>query len=179
VFQWVLKISILTIKPVKALHALKQFAKKRLEQLEDIRDAPRAVAGGVAIGIFWGFTPLIGLKTLLSILLAWISRCSKISAAVAVSFHDILTPIWPVFLRWEYDLGFWMLSHPHHFPKRLHENDAHLKYWLHWNTLEIIWPTLVGSLFFAVPFALISYFIVEQTLERYERRRGVSVIPPA
>ena len=154
-----------------ALQRLKQFLKSRYEQLREIRDGPRAVAGGAAIGIFWGFTPMLGLKTLLSILCAWIFRCSKISAAVAVSFHDVLTPIWPVILRWEYDLGFWILSHPHHFPERLHEHDAHLKYWLHWSTLKILWPLLVGSLLFAVPCALITYWSVEQSLERYEQKR--------
>jgi uncharacterized protein (DUF2062 family) len=169
----------LSSKPVKAWRTLKQFVKRRYEQLKQIRDAPRAVAGGVAIGIFWGFTPLIGLKTLLSILFAWIFRCSKISAAIAVSFHDILTPIWPFFLRWEYDFGFWILSSPHHFPKRLSGDDAHLNYWLHWNTLEILWPTFVGSLLFAVPFALISFWTVEQSLIQYERRRRGRIKPRA
>jgi len=131
------------------------------------------------MGIFWGFTPMIGLKTLLSILSAWIFRCSKVSAAVAVSFHDVLTPIWPVILRWEYELGFWILSHPHHFPERLHKHDAHLRYWLHWRTLEILWPMLVGSLLFAVPFALITYWTLKHSLEHYERRRQRSLNPPA
>jgi uncharacterized protein (DUF2062 family) len=45
---------------------------------------------------------------LLSIIFAWICRCSKLSAVLAVAFHDILTPIWPVVLRWEYQLGFWI-----------------------------------------------------------------------
>jgi uncharacterized protein (DUF2062 family) len=158
-------------KPLKAFHILKQFVKRNYERLKQIRDAPRAVAGGAAIGTFWGFTPLLGLKTLLSILFAWIFRCSKISAAVAVSIQDILTPVWPVILRWEYDLGFWILSHPHHFPKRFREEDAHLRSWLHWRTLEILWPTLVGSLLFAAPLAVISYWAVERSLKRYERRR--------
>jgi uncharacterized protein (DUF2062 family) len=166
--------------PVKnALQRLKQFLKSQFERLREIRDPPRAVAGGAAIGIFWGFTPMLGLKTLLSILSAWIFRCSKVSAAVAVSFHDVLTPIWPVILRWEYDLGFWILSHPHHFPERLHEHDAHLRYWLHWSTLKILWPLLVGSLLFAVPFALLTYWAVEQSLERYEHKRQRRLIPPA
>jgi len=164
---------------VKTSNNLKQFVKSRYEQLKRIRDAPQAVAGGAAIGIFWGFTPLLGLKTLLSILFAWTFRCSKISAAIAVSFHDILTPIWPFFLRWEYDFGFWILSHPHHFPKRLKVEDAHMKYWLHFNTLEILWPTFVGSLLFAVPFALITYWIVEQALERYQHIRQRRLTPPA
>jgi hypothetical protein len=147
---------------------LKQFLKSKYEQLKQIRDAPSAVAGGAAIGIFWGFTPLTGLKTLLSIFSAWVFRCSKLSAAIAVTFHDILTPIWPIILRWEYDMGFWILSHPHHFPARLHVEDAHLKYWLHLSTLEIIWPTFVGSLLFAVPFSLITYWITKLSLEHYK-----------
>jgi hypothetical protein len=162
---------------VKALINLKQFFKKRYVHLKQIRDTPRAVAGGVAIGMFWGFTPLLGLKTLLSILFAWTFRCSKIAAAITVSLHDILTPIWPVILRWEYDFGFWILSHPHHFPKRFTLDDAHMKFWFHLNTLEILWPTFVGSLLFAVPFGLISYWIVEKSLERYERKHSKHLGP--
>ena len=156
---------------MKAVLRLKQFVKEQYARLKQIRDAPRAVAGGVAIGMFWGFTPLTGIKTLLSILLAWVFRCSKISAVITVSFHDILTPIWPIILRWEYDFGFWILSHPHHFPKRLSMEEAHIKYWLHFSKLEVLWPTFVGSLLFAVPSALVSYWIVEQSLERYRRVR--------
>lgn len=164
---------------MKTSNKLKQFVKSRYEQLERIRAGPQAVAGGVAIGTFWGFTPLLGLKTLLSILFAWMFRCSKISAAIAVSLQDILTPLWPVVLRWEYDLGFWILSHPHHLPKRFELEDAHLKYWLRLRTLDLLWPTFVGSLLFAVPFALISYWIVVQALERYQRIHQRRLTSPA
>jgi uncharacterized protein (DUF2062 family) len=158
---------------------LKRFASAYYEQLKKIRDGPRAVAGGAAIGIFWAFTPLLGLKTLLAILFTWVFRCSKVSAALAVSIHDILTPFWPFFLRWEYDFGFWILSHPHHFPNRLGMADAHLRFWLHWSTLEILWPSLVGSLLFGVPSALISYLIVERLLQRYEGGHRDQFTPPA
>ncbi len=160
-------------------HRLREFIKSRYERLKEIRDAPRAVAGGVAIGMFWGFTPLTGIKTLLSIFCAWLLRCSKIAAVITVSFHDVLSPIWPIFLRWEYDLGFWILSHPHHFPKKLSMKEAHLRYWLHFNKLELIWPTFVGSLLFAVPIALISYWVVERSLERYRRKREAQQALPA
>ena len=100
---------------MKLSRTLMAFVQNRYERLKQIRDRPRAVAGGVAVGMFWGFTPLLGLKTLLSILFAWMFRCSKISAVIAVSLHDLLTPIWPIILRWEYDFGFWILNHPHHF----------------------------------------------------------------
>lgn len=147
----------------------KAFLREKAARLKRIRAAPRAVAGGVAIGIFWGFTPLTGLKTLLSLLFAWMTRCSKIAAVIAVTLHDILTPIWPVILRWEYDVGFWILSNPHRFPEKFHVADAHLRAWLHFSTLKIVWPMFVGSLVFAIPAALICYWIVREPLERYER----------
>ncbi|MGZ5023286.1 MAG: DUF2062 domain-containing protein, partial [Chthoniobacterales bacterium] len=41
-------------------------------RLIQINDTPHSVALGSAIGMFFGFTPLFGLKTLLSILVAWV-----------------------------------------------------------------------------------------------------------
>ncbi|MEO7934352.1 MAG: DUF2062 domain-containing protein [Chthoniobacterales bacterium] len=151
---------------------LKQFARAQFAALHQIRDQPHAVAGGVAIGMFWGFTPLTGLKTLFSIACAWVFRCSKIAAAVAVSFHDILTPVWPIILRWEYDLGYWLLSHPHRFPPHLHMGEGHWRDWFHLKTLQVLWPMFLGSLAFAIPISLVSYWIVEKSLERYQHQHN-------
>src|SRR5256885_4383783 len=49
-----------------------------------------SIALGSAIGIFFGFTPLYPLKTILSIAIAWVLRCNKIAAAIAVTLHDAL-----------------------------------------------------------------------------------------
>lgn len=157
----------------------KQFVREQYHRLHQIRDAPHAVAGGVAIGMFWGFTPLTGLKTLLSMLLAWFFRCSKLSAVIAVALHDVLTPIWPVVLLWEYKLGFWLLSNPHHLPQRLSVKKMGLHELLHLRTLELLWPTFVGSLLFGIPAALLSYWIVERSLERYEHTHHKHLTPPA
>src|SRR6266568_4839097 len=64
---------------------LRRWFKEHSLKLLAIRDTPQAIAGGVAIGIFFGFTPLFGLKTLLSILFAWLTR-SNILAAVLGAF---------------------------------------------------------------------------------------------
>ena len=79
-------------------------------RLVTLRDTPHAIAGGVAIGVFIGFTPLFGIKTLLSLGVAYLLRCNPIAAVIAVSLHDVVTPLWPVLLRLEYDIGFWVLS---------------------------------------------------------------------
>src|SRR5262249_357064 len=57
-----------------------------------IADTPHSIALGSAIGVFFGFTPLYPLKTLLSIGVAWICRCNKVAAAIAVTLHDVV--IW-------------------------------------------------------------------------------------
>jgi hypothetical protein len=131
------------------------------------------VAVGVAAGIFFGFTPLVGLKTLLAIGAAWLLRGSRLAAAVAVTLHDILLPFMPVLLRWEYDLGYWVLSHPHESPPSIERAlQLHPSVWLHWSTfLTVGRPVLLGSLFFSTPACAVSFVIMRAFLERRQRRR--------
>jgi Uncharacterized protein conserved in bacteria len=70
-----------------------------------IADTPHSVALGSAIGIFFGFTPLWSLKTLLSIGVAWIFKSNKIAAAIAVTLHDVLLPLMPAIYFWQYRIG--------------------------------------------------------------------------
>ena len=67
---------------------------------------------GSAIGMFFGFTPLYPLKTLLSIAVAWICRCNKVAAAIAVTLHDVLIFAMPAIYFAEYKLGCWVLQRP-------------------------------------------------------------------
>jgi uncharacterized protein (DUF2062 family) len=137
----------------------KRLFKEGWAHIHQTKDAPHAIAGGVAIGIFWGFTPLTGLKTLLSIFTAWVFRWSKIPAVIAVAFHDVLLPIWPVVLRWEYQIGFWLLSNPHRLPPKLTDHKLHFSQLFHWKTLEILWPMLLGSCVIGLPIALLCYWL--------------------
>ncbi len=144
------------------------------QSLFQIRDTPHAIAGGVAIGIFFGFTPLWGLKTLLAILVAWLFRFSKISAVLAVTFHDILLPLVPVILRWQYDVGFFIISHPHRLPPRLSPKHLHfdLMSLLTVKTLHLLWPILVGSVFLGIPVAIIMYFVFLEIVTRAQAARA-------
>jgi len=142
-------------------------------RLLSLKDRPHAVAGGAAIGMFLGFTPLFGLKTLLSLGLAWILRCNPIAAVVAVSLHDVLTPLWPIILKMEYDIGYWLMSHPHHFPHQREQHSIHLAEMLEWTTfLDVGLPLLIGSLFFAIPAAALTYAVVLAILKKREARRA-------
>jgi hypothetical protein len=152
------------------LEKFKAFVSRHYHHLMQIRDTPHAIAGGIAIGVFIGFTPLVGFKTLLAVLIAWLFRCSKLSSALGVAFHDILLPFWPLILRWQYVIGFWVLSHPHQGPPQLPLHHLTFEHWLHLRTLKVIWPMLLGSFFMAAPVALVFYLITLRIVSRYQAK---------
>ena len=148
-----------------------QFFQRSKQRLTQIRDTPHAIAGGVAIGLVFGFTPLFGFKTLIAVLIAWLFGCSKLSAALAVSFHDILLPIWPVILRWQYQVGFLIVSRPHRLPTKFNPKHFHYENLLSLRSLHVIWITFIGSIVLAVPIAVGMYFLVLEIVKRAQERK--------
>ena len=137
----------------------------------NLRDTPHAVAGGAAIGMFIGFTPLFGVKTLLSLVAAYLLRCSKLAAVISVTLHDIALPFMPFLLTLEYTIGYWLLHH-HTMPTKMVLKDLHLWELWNWATfLNVGRPMLVGSLFVSAPAALLTYLILLPLLMRREARR--------
>jgi uncharacterized protein (DUF2062 family) len=134
-----------------------------------IADTPHSIALGSAIGIFFGFTPLYPLKTLLSIGVAWIFRCNKIAAAIAVTLHDVLIWAMPAIYLGEYQLGCWTLQRSP--AQRVHFPHFGLHDYMHWRVFsKLVWPTywpvFIGSLFLAVPLAMIVYFLMRLLISR-------------
>lgn len=147
------------------------YFKELGRKLISLKDTPHAIAGGVAIGMFIGFTPLFGLKTLLCLGAAYALRCNPIAAVVAVSLHDVVTPFWPFLLRVEYDIGYWILSSPHVFPPKVEMHHLKLAEMLQWTTfLKLGLPLLVGSLFLSAPSAALAYVLMLGFLKRREAR---------
>jgi len=133
--------------------------------LVTIADTPHSIALGSAIGIFFGFTPLWSLKTLLSIAVAWICRCNKIAAAIAVTVHDVLIFVMPAIYFAEYKVGCWVLRRP----PPVHRIRFHfgLYDYLHWGVFQrLVWPAFIGSLFLAIPSAVIVYFVMRMLISR-------------
>ncbi len=143
-----------------------------------IRDTPEAIAGGVAIGIFIGFTPLVGLKTVLTILFAWLTRSNILAAVIASAAHDILWPVMPVIFRWEYDVGYWLLSSPHQLPPRLTMTHLGMRSWLNLpHLLTIGRPLLLGSLICSAPFGVLSYVLTFRLIVRHRRKKQARAYP--
>jgi uncharacterized protein (DUF2062 family) len=140
-----------------------------------IRDAPEAIAGGIAIGIFFGFTPLFGLKTVLSIFFAWLTRSNIIAAVLATTLHDLILPLMPVVYVWEYKVGYWLINHQ--WPDRLRRVHLEWHEWRNWTTfLTVGKPLLVGSIFCGLPVGLISYFVARGIVGRHQRKKHGQMI---
>lgn len=156
--------------------ALKIRIKQQWEKLLALKDSPREVAIGAAVGVFFAFTPLVGLKTVLAAGITWLLGGSVVSAVVAVTLHDVLLPLMPLLMRWEYQVGYWMLSHPHAFPPSLHQAlKGHPASWLKWSSfLTVGLPLLVGSLFVSGPLALLTFFGIGGVLDGFRKRRRAS-----
>jgi len=144
-----------------------------------IRDTPQAIAGGVAIGVFFGFTPLWGLKTLLSIFFAWLTGSNIIATVLAGTLHDLVFPFMPLIWRWEYDLGYWVLSNPHGWPPRLariHWGAHSWRDWTHTFLFGVGKFWLAGSVIFGTPAALISFVLTKQIVTRHQRKKWLAAI---
>lgn len=143
--------------------------------LMTIADTPHSIALGSAIGIFFGFTPLWSLKTLLSIAVAWIFKCNKIAAAIAVTLHDIILPLMPAIYFWQYRIGMRALHGRPEHRRAFHHLSFHD--FMTWpGFVRVGWPLLVGSLFLAIPSAIVTYLIMRMLVSR---ARGESPTTPS
>ncbi len=151
----------------------KRWLKQHSLKILAITDTPEAIAGGVAIGIFFGFTPLFGLKTLLTLFFAWLSGSNIIAAVIAATAHDVILPLMPAVYLWQYDLGYWLLSSPHEWPRSMFKVDLHGHLWRSWTTFFSIGrPLLVGSLLCAGPVALVTFFVTRTIIVRHRRHKA-------
>src|SRR3954466_4134068 len=144
---------------------LKSWMRAHHMTLMTLPDTPHAIALGSAIGMFFGFSPLLGLKTLLAFLITWALKANKTAAVITVQLHDLLLPLVPAMFVWQYRLGMWALYH--RVPQRAGFRRVALSDFMEWTTfLTVGRPILVGSLFFAVPAALLVYFGLRAVLIR-------------
>jgi uncharacterized protein (DUF2062 family) len=131
------------------------------------RATPEAISRGSAVGIFFGFTPLFGLKTLMSMGIARLCGGSAFAAAVAVTLHDVLLPLMPAILLSEYRLGLWMLGRD--APPPVNMEDLWRAF--HWTTFlqDAGLPLLLGSLPVGLATAVPAYLIMRFFVTRHRR----------
>ncbi|MDQ2659463.1 MAG: DUF2062 domain-containing protein [Verrucomicrobiota bacterium] len=150
---------------VSWLGRLRNWLRAHHMTLLAINDTPHSIALGSAIGIFFGFTPLLSLKTLLSIAVAWLCKSNKLAAAIAVTLHDVLLLAMPAIYLLEYKIGMFILHG--RVPARTGFRHTPFLEHLHWKSfLSIGLPTFIGSIFVALPSAILVYFFLRRVIMR-------------
>src|SRR5260221_13398681 len=96
------------------------WLREKVGRLLSLKDPPQAIAVGMAVGVFFGVIPLLGVKTLLALAVTRLLRGSIVAAGIAVAVHDGVFPVVALLLRWGYDVRYWVLCHPPCLPPRRH-----------------------------------------------------------
>ena len=109
---------------------------------------------------------------------AWLCKSNKIAAVITVTLHDLLLPLVPAMFFWQYRLGMWALYH--RVPQREGFRRVSLRDYMEWTTFFTVGqPLLVGSLFFAIPAALLVYFGLRGVLIRARAKSSANGNQPA
>lgn len=66
------------------IHLTRGLVRRWLDALLHIDDTPERTAGAFALGVFFGFSPLLGLHTLLGIALAFLLSLNRVAALLGV-----------------------------------------------------------------------------------------------
>ena len=158
---------------------LHRWLRKHSLKLLAIRDTPQAIAGGVAIGVFFGFTPLFGIKTISAIIVAWLTGSNILAAVIAGAMHDLILPLMPAVYLWEYDVGYWILSRPHILPPAMHRPHWEGFDWRAWTNFlfgAVGKRLLVGGMVCATPFAALAFGLTHLIVSRHQLKRQLRVI---
>jgi len=133
----------------------RQF-KLNVIKLARIQSEPDAVARGMALGLFIGFTPTFGVQMLLALLFAFLLRQNKIATFVGVWITNPLTA--PVIYGLEYRIGRMLLGMP---PLKIEH--------FNWQTAcalgtQVGEPLLLGCFVLGVPCSIIGYSLTARLI---------------
>jgi uncharacterized protein (DUF2062 family) len=139
---------------------------KAYKRFLKIRGNPREIALGMALGLFIGMTPVMGLHIATAIPLAALFKWNKISAAAGVWITNPLTA--PVIYPITYMVGkpFLGTYRPISLPQA-DGLDALFKMLL--KAPEIFWAMTIGGFILGIPLAIIGYFICFFVVEKYQQ----------
>ncbi len=145
------------------IHLTKQLIRRWLDQLLHIDDTPERTAAAFALGVFFGFSPMLGLHTILGIVFAFLLNLNRV--AVLVGVYSNL----PWFIA-PYYAGVTMAAARitgHHLPPGFRAQVSALvelsafqgEFWRRLITIlkPLVFPYAVGSLFGATIIAAFAY----------------------
>jgi len=148
-----------------------------------LRSSPRAIAGGLGVGVFIAFTPTIGIQIFLAIIVATICNVNRPAAIV---------PVWitnPVTVAPVYSFNYWLgsliwpgppLSEVSKMFVDIGRALTHLDFWdimepiiaMYHMSDEILIPLMIGSIVIGLVLGFLTYIISLKLLSFFFFRRA-------
>lgn len=145
------------------IHLTKSLIRRWLDTLLHVADTPERTAAAFAMGVFFGFSPLLGLHTVLAIVLAFLFNLNRVAALLGVysNLPWIIAPYYAIVTM----IGAKIIGHkpPEGFKSQLAGLFAisvfHAEFWQQLITIlqPLLWPYMVGSLLGAIVMAAVAY----------------------
>jgi uncharacterized protein len=151
--------------------SFKQRLRSLWQKLLSLNASPEQIAGGFAIGMFASCFPILPFDTPVAIGLAWLCGLNVIAAVTATSITVFVVPVIP-FVWWAaYHVGRLIIPSRHAVAFRHAHAAEVLK--MGWGVYS---ATLVGSVAFALPIALLSYVLIKRLVTQFQSAQRQSAV---
>ncbi len=145
------------------IHLTRRLVRRWLDALLHIDDTPQRTAAAFALGVFFGFSPFLGLHTLLAVLLAFLLEYNRV--AVLLGVYSNLPWIIAPYYAFVTMGGAMVTGHP--IPPGFRSQIASLfalslldaSFWQRLAVImrPLLWPYTVGSMLGACLLAVFAY----------------------
>jgi hypothetical protein len=164
------------------IHLTRTLVRRWLSTLLHVNDSAERTAAAFALGVFVGFSPFLGLHTIIGLMLAILLNLNRV--AVLLGVYSNLPWIIAEYYAFTTMLGaaITRTGLPQGFRERLGDlfrlSLRHREFWYQLGLLlrPLLWPYVVGSLIGAAACAAIAYPLALAFVVR--RRRRMSVPKP-
>jgi uncharacterized protein (DUF2062 family) len=159
------------------IHLTRRIIRRWLDTLLHVHDTPERTAAAFALGVFLGFSPFLGLHTLLGIVLAFLLNLNRV--AVLLGVYSNLPWIIGAYYTFTTMIGATLMRTglPPGFREQLGElfelSAADAIFWRQLGTLlwPLFWPYMLGSMLGALLLAGIAYRVALVFLTRRRRHK--------
>jgi uncharacterized protein (DUF2062 family) len=141
--------------------------KKIYERFLRIRGQPREIALGLALGLFIGMTPSMGIQTAIAVFLAVLFKWNKFSAAIGAWITNPLTA--PFIYSFNYLIGARLLEIKRGYSLPTEIGISRMSQMLH-KAPEVFWALILGGAILGLPLAVSGYYFSYSAITRYQER---------
>jgi len=145
------------------------YLRKAISSLLKVPDTPERTAFGFAIGVLIGFSPFLGLHTVMGVAVAFLFRLNKIAVMLGVwsNVPWLVIPFYS-FATW---VGVKVIGLPEgiHLPSIEFSDLFRTEFWI-WlgSQWQLLLPAFIGSLLLSVILAAIAYPTALWVVKKYK-----------